>query len=546
MIFAELPIDEAVGAYLAHSLKIAGKVLKKGRKVDAVDLELLRKGSIERVMVAKLDANDVHEDSAAAALAQAIAGEGVSLSAAFTGRVNLFADAAGVLALDRDRVDAVNLVDEGITLATLEPFAVVEPKQMIATVKIIPFSVPQVSLNAVVRKASADGPLLRVASFTPRKVGLIQTRLPSVKESVLDKTQEVTRARLAACGSELAAQSRAAHTTQAVASAIGEMIQGGMDVVLIQAASAITDRRDVIPTGIEAAGGQIEHFGMPVDPGNLMLLAKVGAVPVLGLPGCARSPKLNGFDWLLQRVLAGVAVSPRDIMRMGAGGLLMDIPTRPLPREEAVRDAPVERREWKIGAIVLAAGQSRRMGRVNKLIAEVEGKPMIAHTAEAALAARVHPVVVVTGHESERIREALAGLEVEIVENRYYAAGLSTSLQRGLAALPADLDGAVVCLGDMPRVRAEHINLLIDGFDPDHGREICVPVANGKRGNPVLWARRFFADMGGAAGDAGAKYLLGQHAQRIAEVPMPDEGVLLDVDTPTALASLTAAERPTA
>lgn len=163
---------------------------------------------------------------------------------------------------------------------------------------------------------------------------LVQTRLPGTKESVLDKTVGVTRQRLSAAGSRLAAEWRTPHEEEAVAEAVSRAKAAGADLILVAGASAIVDRRDVLPAGIEAAGGTVEHFGMPVDPGNLLLLARVDGVPVLGLPGCARSPKLNGFDWVLQRIAAGIPVDRRAVMAMGAGGLLAEIPTRPQPRAE--------------------------------------------------------------------------------------------------------------------------------------------------------------------------------------------------------------------
>jgi molybdenum cofactor cytidylyltransferase len=196
---------------------------------------------------------------------------------------------------------------------------------------------------------------------------LIQTRLPGTKESVLDKTVAVTARRIDACGGRLVGEQRCAHAVDALAARIRAV---SADLVLIAGASAITDRRDVLPAAIEAAGGVVEHFGMPVDPGNLLLLARLGDRPVLGLPGCARSPKLNGFDWVLQRLAAGLPVGRADIMAMGVGGLLMEIPTRPQPRD----GTPA--RPGVVAAIVLAAGQSRRMGPDNKLLALVDGRPI--------------------------------------------------------------------------------------------------------------------------------------------------------------------------
>jgi molybdenum cofactor cytidylyltransferase len=312
---------------------------------------------------------------------------------------------------------------------------------------------------------------------------------------------------------------------------------------MVVGASAITDRRDVIPAAVERSGGTVEHFGMPVDPGNLLLLGRHGETSVLGLPGCARSPKLNGFDWVLQRLIADVPVTRRDIMLMGAGGLLKEIPTRPQPRSgaERVRVASTAQRAPSIAAVILAAGRSSRMRGANKLLAEVDGTPMVVHAVDAALASRARPVIAVTGNDADRVAAAHAGKPVTLVHNPDFAEGISGSLKRGLAAVPDDCDGALICLADMPRIGAAALDRLIAAFNPVEGRAICVPTFNGKRGNPVLWARRFFPEMTDLAGDVGARHLIGDHAELVCEVAMPDDAILTDIDTPEALASIRAA-----
>jgi molybdenum cofactor cytidylyltransferase len=279
------------------------------------------------------------------------------------------------------------------------------------------------------------------------------------------------------------------------------------------------------------------HLGMPVDPGNLLLLGRAGDVPVIGVPSCARSPKLNGFDWVLARILAGLELAPRDIMDMGAGGLLMEIPTRPLPRE---RNAPYVAKAPNVTAIVLAAGSSRRMGGPNKLLTPVSGVAMVRRVAEAALASAASPVIVVTGHQAGEVEAALAGLDLTIVHNPDHAAGLAGSLKAGLLALSPETDAFVVCLGDMPLIKPAHIDKLIAGFDPND-RPICVPVHAGRRGNPVLWSRRFIPDMLALEGDEGARRLLDTHAAAIAEVEVGSNAIFADFDTPEALAGLKSA-----
>ncbi len=538
MKFGPIPLAEATGAILAHSVKCSTAAFKKGRVLSPDDLAVLDRAGIAEVMAARLESGDVAEDEAAKALAEAAAGDGTEVAEPFTGRANLYAAEPGLAVVDAQRVTEVNAIDEALTIATIAPYDQVEPGQLLATIKIIPFAAPALALDMAVSIAAGDGPLVRVAPLVPHRAGLILTRSAGTKESVLEKTTGVTRDRLEGLGSRLDEVRICDHEAAEVAAAISELRQLDCRPILLFGASAIVDRRDVIPAAIELAGGSVDHFGMPVDPGNLLLLGRLGAVPVIGLPGCARSPKLNGFDWVLQRLLAGLTVVRSDLTALGAGGLLKEIPSRPQPRDGEVAEPPSRPR---IAAIVLAAGQSRRTGRRNKLLAEIDGQPMVARVVDAVAASAAATVVVVSGFEAERLGAALAGRDLTIVHNPRFDEGLSTSLRTGLGALTqsgARVDGVMVCLGDMPGVKSRHIDALISAFDPLEGRAICVPVYQGKRGNPVLWGASLFAEIAGVAGDVGARHLIGEHAEVVCEVAIDDPGVLLDVDTPEALAAL--------
>jgi len=538
MKFGPTAPAEAKGGIVVHSIRRGGLVLRKGTVVGDAEIAALKAAGILSITVARIEPGDVSEDEAAAGLAAAIAGEGVRVDRAFTGRANLFAEAAGVVVVDEAAIDRFNEVDPDITLATLEAFAPVVPGKMIATVKIIPFAVSAAARDKALAVARAGGPasapLLRVAPYRIRKVGVISTMLPGLADKVIDKTLRVTRERLAPAGAAIVAERRVPHETAPLARALDEVLGAGAEIVIVFGASAIADRRDVIPAAVEAAGGVIEHFGMPVDPGNLILLASAHGRPVLGAPGCARSPKENGFDWVLARLLCGLPVTRHDITGMGVGGLLMEIVTRPQPRATATKPG---RRH---AAIVLAAGRSTRMGGANKLIAEISGRPLVRIAAEQALASQARPVIVVTGHQRERVAAALSGLDVVLVHNPDYAAGLSTSLKTGIAAVPADADGAIVALGDMPQVDAALIDRLLSAFDPEKGALVVVPTIDGERGNPVVWSRRFFPELAAIEGDVGARHLIASYPEAVVEVPMTGKAALIDVDTPDALMAVKA------
>jgi len=535
MKFGAVPIAEAFGATAVHSIRKGALVLKKGTLITDKEVAALKSAGVKEIVVARLEPGDISEDQAAANIAAAITGAGVRADRAFTGRCNLFAETAGVLVVDRAAIDRLNTIDEAVTLATLAAHKPVVEGEMIATVKIIPFAVAKAARDKAVAEANKAKPVIRVAPYTVKRLGVVSTMLPGLAPKVIDKTLKITEARIAPAGASIVAERRVPHETAALARAIDEVRAARAEIVIVFGASAIADRRDVIPAAIEAVGGSIEHFGMPVDPGNLMLIGRLAGQPVLGAPGCARSPKENGFDWVLMRLLAGLPVNRADITGMGVGGLLMEIVTRPQPREER---QPEKGRN--IAAVVLAAGRSTRMGAVNKLIAEIGGKPLVRIAAEQALASRAAPVIVVTGHQRDEVEAALDGLPVRLVHNPDYANGLGTSLKTGITAVPADADGAIVCLGDMPQVDATLIDKLIAAFDPEKGSLVVVPSIDGRRGNPVLWSRRFFPDLMQIQGDIGARHLIGNYAEAVVEVPLKGTAALTDVDTPESFSAVKA------
>jgi molybdenum cofactor cytidylyltransferase len=536
MKFGPMAPAEALGAIAVHSIRRGGLVLKKGTRIGEAEAAALQAAGIEEIVVARIEPGDVAEDEAAADIAAAVAGEGVRVDRAFTGRANLFAQAAGVLLVDRAAIDRLNRVDPAITLATLAAYAPVVAGKMIATVKIIPFAVEAKSRDRAVAVANEAKPLVRVAPYRVKQIGVVSTLLPGLADKVIEKTLKILGDRIAPAGAAIVAERRVPHQSRALAQALDAVLQAGAELVIVFGASAIADRRDVIPAAVEAIGGKIRHFGMPVDPGNLLLIAQARGRPVLGAPGCARSPKENGFDWVLMRLLAGLEVSGEDIAGMGVGGLLMEIVTRPQPREAPPPAAvPAPSAGRRVAAIVLAAGRSTRMGGPNKLLENISGKPLVRIAAEEALSSRARPVVVVTGHERARVEAALEGLDVRLVHNPDYAQGLSTSVKAGLAALPPEAEAAIVCLGDMPQVTSSLIDRLIAAFDPEANALVVLPTFAGKRGNPVLWSRRFFPELMALEGDVGARHLIGVYPEVVTEVPVENSAAMVDIDTPDAL-----------
>lgn len=530
MRFGRFGLDDAIGVRLAHTLRLPGRTLRKGRVLDAEDIAALGAAGFNDVDGARLAADEADEDTAAALAAAAFAGPGIVAQAAAKGRCNLKAAADGVLLVDAERVRAANRIDEALTLATSTPWRAVRAGEVVATVKTIPFAVANATIHAWrAVAASIDTTPLRIAPFAARRVALIATTSTATTEKLLANTTAVTRARLEALGSALALDLRCPHDAGSLRAALTQVAAAGAEIILIAGASVSKDRGDVVPAAIAAAGGEIVHFGMPVEPGNMLLHARLGDIPVVNLPGCARSRRTNGFDWLLQRLLAGLSVTATDIMDMGIGGLIHSGDA-----DAADEGIPPAARPPRVAALVLAAGRSSRMGARNKLLCEVDGGAMVCRAADAALGSRCVQTLVVTGHQAPEVESALGARPVSLVRNPDYADGMATSLRCGLRALPRDLDGVVVLLGDMPGITASHVDRLLAAFDLA-APAIVAPERGGRRGNPVLWPVRHFGEMMALEGDQGARALLGRYGDNLLTVPIDDDAIFADVDTPADL-----------
>lgn len=331
MIFGAVPLDRALGAILAHSVPGAEGRLRKGRVLEQGDLDWLAGQGETAVTVARLEPGDLGEDEAAARLAAALVPDpvaaGLAVSAAFTGRVNLNATGPGIVEVDAGRVLALNRVDTAITLATLAPWTRVTAGMLVGTVKIIAYAVPGA---AVARACAGLAGALRIRPVVLGSAGLVLTEVPGQDAKLAAKGRRVIEARLKALGMRLAGVEVVAHDEAAIAAALGRLPG---EMALILTGSATSDLHDTAPQGLRQAGGVVERFGMPVDPGNLLFLGRLGPRPVIGLPGCARSPALNGADWVLERLACGLEVGGEEIAAMGVGGLLKEIPLRPQPRE---------------------------------------------------------------------------------------------------------------------------------------------------------------------------------------------------------------------
>jgi molybdenum cofactor cytidylyltransferase len=523
MMFGRVSPTQAKGLILAHSLRAGPISLKKGTVLTTKDVQALLDADIDQVTVASLAADDISEENAANQIGAALVGPNISLSQPVAGRVNLVSAADGIFTLSPEKIAAMNAIDEAVTIATLHNYTRVRKGALLATIKIIPYGVARPLVDQVIKLVSHD--TLALAPFKPKSFDLILTKTDGFKDSLLVKGRKVVQTRVAPLGFTMKSCITVDHCEQAVTKAL---IDSSADMTFILGASATSDRLDIIPAALVASGGNVIRYGMPVDPGNLLVLGQRGDQVVIGLPGCARSPALNGIDWVLERLAVGVSLTNEDIAQMGVGGLLKEIPDRILPRSQSLQTRD------HVCAVLLAAGASHRMAGDDKLLRTVDGIPLLRRSVQNLLASNVDDCIVVLAPHATAHREALLGLQVTIVEVFDADQGMSASIRAGISSLAAKTSAVVLALADMPDITPDHINQIVCAQDREAEQLIICPVDKmGQRGHPVLFDARFFESLMGLSGDRGARDVVSAVPEFVHEIPM-DTAVTLDLDTPEA------------
>ena len=350
MKFCRLSVASAEGSILGHNIvdDQGRRILRKGKALSGDDLKLLLGLGRRTVYVAQLDADDVDEDTAAGRLAAAASGPGIRRSQARTGRVNLYATERSLLRVDLDTLRELNRCP-GVSFSTLPRHTPILAGKMVATLKVIPYALPEATVRHVEVLLSGDllgGDLLGgdpqtrhvvwTTALTHRRVGLVVSGAPGSRQRVIDSFRGALEPRLQALGAELTSIDFVSldedHGEETLSQVIRQRLGESPDLLLLAGDTAIMDRYDIAPRAVEAAGAEIIAFGAPVDPGNLLLLADAQGVPIVGAPGCSRSPKQNIVDLVLPRLLAGDRLDVEDLLDFAHGGLLEDVPERPLPR----------------------------------------------------------------------------------------------------------------------------------------------------------------------------------------------------------------------
>ena len=522
--------QESLGSVIAQTYNLPGKTISKGTFMTSEIVDYFKEGDVQNILCAVPDNDDIHEDEAANIISNAIDKSHLYTESASTGRVNFKSRSLCLVRYERELIKKVSLVDESIAFSIVEHNQLLAKNDLIATLKIIPFFTQKKYVDQVI-SILAKSELFKTHSLNKKEVSLIQTSFEWQKKSMFKATSNVTRNRLEALDCSLNEEKLIRHDYNVLRSEIRSSIENGIDILLISGASAIIDRSDYIPKAILSEGGEIIQYGLAVDPGNLLLIGKVGNTTVIGMPGCARSPKLNGFDWVLQLLMADIPINREELADMGAGGLLMEIASRPLPRALA---KSVSKHEKKVMGVILAAGNSTRMGKDNKLLSYIGDAPLIRNTAIEMLKSDLDTCSVVLGYQSDKVADVIKDLNVNLILNPLWKEGQASSLRAAINTLDSTYSDLLIMLGDLPGIKSNHINSIIEEhlLTDNRKSKITIPSFKGQKGNPEIWGRSFFHDLSNLEGDVGGRTLFSEHPAAINILEMDEPWVVKDADTP--------------
>ncbi|MDM8519493.1 molybdopterin-binding protein [Anaerolineales bacterium HSG6] len=323
MDIRKLPLEKSIGHILIHNLvgKTGRRLLSKGHLLKSVDLPTLQASGQDTVYVAVLANDDIGENEAARQLGSIVCAESIRVTKATTGRVSLIAKKAGVFKVNIAGLLTLNEIS-GITLATLSNNTTVSVKKILATLKIIPYAIPQKTLRQAHDMLAYHKPLITINPFVLQQAILITIGREIVREKVVGSFTPPIRERLTGYGTSLISGPYVSKSVTDISKAIKTALSDGMDLIILAGETSTMDEDDIIPRAIKQVGGQIIQHGVPVEPGNLLMLGYYQDIPIVGAPGCARSLKHNVIDMVLPRLVSGERLTRQDLVALGHGGYL--------------------------------------------------------------------------------------------------------------------------------------------------------------------------------------------------------------------------------
>lgn len=543
MICREFAVNEAHGIYLFNEVRLGTTVLPKGHVVDEADLLLFKRYGITSVFGAQMEDKDIAFPIALGIIAAKICGDNTAYTVGEDGICRIVSGIDGILNISEDRIAKFNRLNRHVVLNTVEPYGRVLNNEIIARLELTVPIIAQEEVDDILFRLSGNTSLLSVVDARLKKVGLIYSRFSGTADETRHFTAVVKK--LVKDFPELQLEFKneydSGHSSEELANTLQRALKEDNDVVFILPGQRSTHENDVIMQGLSRFVDDIVCMSIPQVQASDLVIAVKKNKKVIVLPYNYDKAETAYMGRYIKQAVLSEKLNAFDFARLQNFIMAKHEELKPEHQGRLISSAPAEDgREHQTGvaAVVLAAGVGSRCGR-NKLLVEKDGEPMFLKALNAAVKSKASPVFLITGYQADIMEEYVEDIDVNVLQNPGYRAGVRTSISLGLKSVPNFCGGAVIIPADMPNITPEHINKMIERFQKENGKSLIVSTYKGNKQNPVLWSKELFDNADIVPENADIRPVFMEHADYTHTVEIKNAEEIFDVNFPSDIESLT-------
>lgn len=536
MINQEFDLNRALGVKIFEEIRLDGMILEKGRTLNEEDIIQLKLSGIPSVFGAIMSETDLTLEAALGIIAAKLCGNNTAYAVSHGGICKIAAVQDGIFLCSDDRVAKFNRYSHNVILNTIAPYSFVTAGEVIAELQITSPVVSQDAVDKIIYSLSGNIELLSVKEQAPKKTALIYTKFYNDAVETAHFTSVVKKLvqDFSLLQLDYANEYNAVHTREEVANAVEKAVADGNEVIFIIPGVKTNDKDDIVPSALNSYVDEIVNYGIPqVDASDLVIAYKRNA-KIISLPFKYDTTDSKLVDHYIKLAVINDKIYDYDFARpqnilIGERQGLTEAETEQLVSSE---NKSLGKDEANIAVVILAAGVGRRAGR-NKLLVDVNGKPLFMNAVQAAMQSKASPVFVVTGNQAAEVSEFLEDIDVNIVYNPSYNAGVKTSLNLGLKSVPSFCEGAIILPADMPNITPKFLNKMIAAFKKGQEKQVIMAAHKGIKHNPILWSKALFGVADMVPENADLRPVFMEHEDYSILVNADSSKLLLDITYPS-------------
>ena len=536
MRYSEFKINRAVGVILCSDLQLGEKFYPKGHTINAEDIIIFKMFNLSSIVGAIFEEGDVDYKIALKQVAAQISGRGIGYLIEKNGICSIIAAQDGVFVAEDNRIDKFNHFNEHIILNTIPPYSVIKRGDLIAELDISVPLVNETEIDDIIFRLSGNSHLLKVENIKEKKSVLLYPHLLNDEAENRHFTSIVMKliTNLDGLGVSFTKEISTSYKQDNLEDSLFDAFSYGADIIFVLSPVKTSGRGDIIAKALSKSVDDIVNYSMPQVNASDLLIAQKGNCKIVVLPYSYDIVDTTLIDNLIKTAIfteyLNVALFNHKHSKQLFSNTNFDETTQNkmiMPSKKALSS-----QKASIGIVVLAAGQGRRSGSSKLLVEDETGSPLFMYAVNAAIASDAKPVFVVIGHCNEEMEEYLEKLDVNVLYNPSFASGIKTSINLGLKSIPSSCDGAILLPADMPNITASDINKLINKFDKNQEKQICLLANRGIKSNPILWSRSLYDRADIVPENSHLRTVFVEHADYTNIVEIRDKKKLLDVNFP--------------